>query len=82
MYAISIKDKGIGIEEKNFKFLFNKFYRVPTGNVHQVNGFGLGLNFVKKIIDAHDGKIIIKSVPGVGTEFKILLPEKINNYAQ
>lgn len=76
MYAISIKDKGIGIEEKNFKFLFNKFYRVPTGNVHQVNGFGLGLNFVKKIIDAHDGKIIIKSVPGVGTEFKILLPEK------
>jgi two-component system, OmpR family, phosphate regulon sensor histidine kinase PhoR len=76
MYSISIKDKGIGIEEKNFKFLFNKFYRVPTGNVHQVNGFGLGLNFVKKIIDAHDGKIIIKSLPGVGTEFKILLPEK------
>lgn len=76
MYAISIKDKGIGIEEKNFKFLFNRFYRVPTGNVHQVNGFGLGLNFVKKIIDAHDGKITIKSVPGVGTEFKILLPEK------
>lgn len=76
MYAISIKDKGIGIEEKNFKFLFNRFYRVPTGNVHQVNGFGLGLNFVKKIIDAHDGKIAIKSVPGVGTEFKILLPEK------
>lgn len=75
-YSISIKDKGIGIEEKNFKFLFKKFYRVPTGNVHQVNGFGLGLNFVKKIIDAHDGKIIIKSVPGVGTEFKILLPEK------
>lgn len=76
MYAISIKDKGIGIEEKNFKFLFNRFYRVPTGNVHHVNGFGLGLNFVKKIIDAHDGKIVIKSVPGVGTEFKILLPEK------
>lgn len=76
MYGISIKDKGIGIEEKNFKYLFKKFYRVPTGNVHKVNGFGLGLNFVKKIIDAHDGKIIIKSVPGVGTEFKILLPEK------
>ncbi len=76
MYSISIKDKGIGIEEKNFKYLFKKFYRVPNGNVHQVNGFGLGLNFVKKIIDAHDGKIIIKSVPGVGTEFKILLPEK------
>ena len=76
MCSISIKDKGIGIEEKNFKYLFKKFYRVPTGNVHHVNGFGLGLNFVKKIIDAHDGKISIKSVPGVGTEFKILLPEK------
>ncbi|MBC7423879.1 MAG: hypothetical protein H7334_10550 [Ferruginibacter sp.] len=76
IYSISIKDKGIGIEEKNFKYLFKKFYRVPTGNVHQVNGFGLGLNFVKKIIDAHDGKIVIKSVPGVGTEIKILLPQK------
>jgi len=75
-YAVSIKDKGIGIEEKNFKYLFKKFYRVPTGNIHQVNGFGLGLNFVKQIIDAHDGKIVLKSVPGVGTEFKILLPEK------
>ncbi len=76
IYSISIKDKGIGIEEKNFKYLFKKFYRVPTGNVHQVNGFGLGLNFVKKIIDAHDGRIVIKSVPGVGTEIKILLPQK------
>ena len=76
MYSISVKDKGIGIEEKNFKYLFQKFYRVSTGNVHNVNGFGLGLNFVKKIIDAHDGKIIIKSVLGIGTEFKILLPEK------
>ena len=75
MYSISIKDKGIGIEEKNFKYLFQKFYRVPTGNVHNVNGFGLGLNFVKKIIDAHDGKIIIKSVLGIGTEFKIFIPE-------
>jgi two-component system, OmpR family, phosphate regulon sensor histidine kinase PhoR len=76
MYAICVKDNGIGIEQKNFKYLFKKFYRVPTGNVHEVHGFGLGLNFVKKIVDAHNGKIIINSVLGIGTELKILLPKK------
>ena len=76
MYAISVKDNGIGIEQSNFKHLFKKFYRVPTGNLHKVSGFGLGLNFVKKIIDAHHGKIIIHSVSGIGTEFRILLPQK------
>ncbi len=76
MYAISVKDNGIGIEQKNIKYLFRKFYRVPTGNVHNAAGFGLGLNFVKIITDAHDGKISINSVPEIGTEFKILLPKK------
>lgn len=75
-YTILVKDNGVGIDEKNIRFLFKKFYRVPTGNVHNVAGFGLGLNFVKKVIDAHDGKISIHSVVGIGTEFKLQLPKK------
>lgn len=71
---ISVKDNGIGIEKKFQKNLFKKFYRVPTGDVHNVKGFGLGLNFVKRIIDAHHGTIRVNSLPGIGTEFKMLFP--------
>ena len=77
-YIISVKDNGIGIDKKHIPFLFKKFYRVPTGDVHNVKGFGLGLNFVKKVIDAHNGKILVSSLPGIGTEFKILLPNLLN----
>lgn len=75
---ISVKDNGIGIEKKFHKNVFKKFYRVPTGDVHNVKGFGLGLNFVKRIIDAHHGSIKINSLPGIGTEFKLLLPATLN----
>jgi two-component system phosphate regulon sensor histidine kinase PhoR len=73
-FFISVKDNGVGIEKKYQKNIFKKFYRVPTGNVHNVKGFGLGLNFVKRIIDAHDGRIKVNSLPGIGTEFRLLIP--------
>ena len=78
-YFISVKDNGIGIEKKYLKNIFKKFYRVPTGNVHDVKGFGLGFNFVKRIIDGHDGKIRVHSLPGIGTEFR-LLHSLLSNY--
>ena len=73
-FFITVKDNGIGIEKKYIKNIFKKFYRIPTGDVHNVKGFGLGLNFVKRIIDAHDGKIKVNSIPGIGTEFKLVIP--------
>ncbi|MGE5108201.1 MAG: sensor histidine kinase [Sphingobacteriales bacterium] len=73
-YFLSVKDNGIGFEPKYNKDIFKKFFRIPTGDVHNVKGFGLGLNFVKKIIDAHHGRITVNSIPDIGTEFKIILP--------
>jgi two-component system phosphate regulon sensor histidine kinase PhoR len=73
-FFISVKDNGIGIEKKYFKNIFKKFYRVPTGDVHNVKGFGLGLDFVKRIMEAHHGKVKVNSLPGIGTEFRLFIP--------
>jgi two-component system phosphate regulon sensor histidine kinase PhoR len=76
-FFISVKDNGVGIEKQYLKNIFKKFYRVPTGDIHNVKGFGLGLNFVKRIIDAHKGRIRVNSLPGIGTEFRLFIP--LNN---
>ncbi len=73
-FILTITDNGIGIPMEEHKKIFQKFYRVPTGNIHDVKGFGLGLNYVKLIIENHDGKISLVSEAGNGSSFIITLP--------
>lgn len=72
--TIAVRDNGKGISPEEQSRIFDRFYRIPTGNLHDVKGFGIGLNYVKIIVGAHDGKVSVMSELGKGSTFKITLP--------
>jgi signal transduction histidine kinase len=77
-FILEIQDNGIGIKKEYQSRIYEKLYRVPTGNVHNVKGFGLGLSYVKTIIDLHGGKIELESQLNAGSTFTV----KLRNYGK
>jgi two-component system, OmpR family, phosphate regulon sensor histidine kinase PhoR len=80
--TIAIADNGIGISEENLKKVFDRLYRVPTGNIHNVKGFGLGLSYVKIISERHGGRVYVESKIGKGSTFFIEIPLKQTSHGE
>jgi two-component system phosphate regulon sensor histidine kinase PhoR len=72
--VVSVADKGVGIEDKKLKQIFDKFYRVTQGDIYHTQGAGLGLSIVKHIMGAHSGQVQVDSKPGKGSTFKLMFP--------
>jgi two-component system phosphate regulon sensor histidine kinase PhoR len=78
-FTILVRDRGIGMDEDTLNQVFDRFYRATKGNIHDVKGHGLGLSFVKEIIEKHRGTISVQSVEGEGTTFKVVLENNPHN---
>jgi two-component system phosphate regulon sensor histidine kinase PhoR len=73
-WCLSVKDSGIGIPKSYQRAIFERFFRVPTGDLHQVKGFGLGLSYVKQVVEKHGGHVEVHSEPSQGSEFVLWFP--------
>ena len=73
---LTVEDNGMGIPAESIKRVFDRFYRVPTGNVHTIKGFGLGLYYSRRVVKGHGWKLGLESEPGKGTLIRIIIPEE------
>ena len=76
---LAVEDKGIGMSTETQRRIFDKFFRVTSGNIHNVKGFGLGLSYAKAIVLAHKGQLTVSSNPGQGSRFEVILPVAARN---